>query len=199
MNPLLGQEIAALRVRYDEEPTHSDQVALLALQLFGGLAIAFNLTGRQRELLHGAALLHDIGWSQTPDGKGHHKESARLIREALWQALTPEEIELVALIARYHRKAIPQPEHEDFQALSAQSQNSVMILGGILRLADALDRTHTRKIEHAVMMDHQAALIVEVKPTGPWKAEREMFAAKSDMLRTALGREILCVAMDEVV
>jgi exopolyphosphatase/guanosine-5'-triphosphate,3'-diphosphate pyrophosphatase len=105
----LDQESLALRGRYDEEPSHSDQVAMLALQIFDGLGSWHKLDARSRELLHSAALLHDIGWSQTPDGKAHHKWSARLIQEYPWKNLAPEEVKLVAQVARYHRKDPPQP------------------------------------------------------------------------------------------
>ena len=119
----LIQESLALRTRYDEEPSHSDQVALLALQIYDGLQSWHKMNARPRQLLESAALLHDIGWSQTPDGKSHHKWSARLIREYTWKNLKPDEVMLVAQVARYHRKSPPQPDHEDFQALKPARRN----------------------------------------------------------------------------
>jgi len=190
MDPLL-QESLALRARYDEEPTHSDQVAKLALELYDGLQDWHAYPARQRELLHSAALLHDIGWSQTPDGKGHHKESARLIREYKWKHLLPDEMEFVAQVARYHRKAPPQLDHEEFQALKASAQKTVMILGGVLRLADALDRTHTARITGIGRVEiAKAAITVRVKPNGIWNAERATFEAKADMLQLAAKRPV---------
>jgi len=186
----LLQETLALRAKYDEEPSHSDQVALLTLQLYDGLAGWHQLAPRARELLHSAALLHDIGWSQTPDGKGHHKQSARLIRAHAWKNLQPDEVNLVAQIARYHRKAPPQPDHEEFQALKASAQKSVMILGGILRLADALDRTHTAQIAALEAHVTKEAITVRVQPKGTWNAERAMFEVKSDMLQLAAKRAV---------
>ena len=190
MDPLL-QESLALRARYDEEPTHSDQVAKLALELYDGLQDWHAFAARQRELLHSAALLHDIGWSQTPDGKGHHKESARLIREYKWKHLLPDEMEFVAQVARYHRKAPPQLDHEEFQALKASAQKSVLILGGILRLADALDRTHSARIAGIGSVElEKNAITVRVKPNGNWNAERATFEVKADMLQLAAKRPV---------
>ncbi len=190
MDPLL-QETLALRARYDEEPTHSDQVAKLALELHDGLQDWHRFPARSRELLYSAALLHDIGWSQTPDGKGHHKESARLIRGHTWENLSPEEVELVAQIARYHRKAPPQPDHEEFQALKPGAQKSVVVLGGILRLADALDRTHTARITSVGKIEvNKDAITVRVRPNGIWNAERATFEAKADMLQLATKRPV---------
>jgi exopolyphosphatase / guanosine-5'-triphosphate,3'-diphosphate pyrophosphatase len=194
----LIKESLALRARYDEEPSHSDHVAALALQIFDGLAEWHHLGPRARELLHSAALLHDIGWSQTPDGKGHHKWSAKLIQDHAWKTLTPEEMSLVAQIARYHRKAPPQPDHAEFHALKAAAQKSVMILGGILRVADALDRTHMGKIARLEAFATREAILVRIQPTGIWNAERVTFEMKADMLQMAAQRPVLCEAINAV-
>jgi len=194
VNTLL-QETRDLRARYDEEPSHSDHVAVLALQLFDGLRPWHGLGDRPRDLLHSAALLHDIGWSQTPDGKGHHKWSARLIEEHRWKALKREDVALVALTARYHRKTVPRPEHEPFHALPAPGQKLVMILGGILRLADALDRTHSGRIEKITVALTKEALTVRVEPKGKWDAERSMFETKRDMLEQVAERAVRCEAV----
>jgi exopolyphosphatase/guanosine-5'-triphosphate,3'-diphosphate pyrophosphatase len=188
----LVQESLALRARYDEEPSHSNHVSELALQIFDGLTSWHKLDARSRELLHSAALLHDIGWSQTPDGKGHHKWSAKLIQDHGWKNLAPDEVTLIAQVARYHRKAPPQPDHAEFHALKASAQKSVMILGGILRIADALDRTHSGKITRLEASSSKDAIVVRVQPGGIWNSERVMFEMKSDMLQIAAQRQILC-------
>ncbi len=195
MTPLI-EEALDLRARYDEEPSHSDHVALLALKLYDGLQGWHGMEPRSRELLHAAALLHDIGWSQTPDGKGHHKWSAKLVRGHDWRNLSPSEIELVAQVARYHRKAIPQADHHEFRALPLAAQKAVLILGGILRQADALDRTHTGKITDLAVEIRPEAIWVRVDPDGNWQAERAMFETKRDMLQVAAHREVRCGEME---
>jgi exopolyphosphatase/guanosine-5'-triphosphate,3'-diphosphate pyrophosphatase len=191
----LAEEVLALRARYDEEPSHSEQVTKLALEIFDGLKTWHRLEARPRELLRAAALLHDIGWAMTPDGKGHHKWSARLIREQAWKNLSPGEVAEVALIARYHRKAPPQPEHEEFHALPAPARKLVMVLGGILRIADALDRTHTARIERVAAEATDELITVRVKPRGTWDAERAMFEMKRDLLQLAAERPVECEPM----
>ena len=99
---------------------------------------------------------------------------------------------LVAQIARYHRKAPPEPDHADFHALPPSGQKQVMILGGILRVADALDRTHVGKIERLEASFTEKAILIRVKPTGAWKTEHDMVEAKRDMLERAAGRPVLC-------
>ena len=194
----LAQESLALRARYDEEPGHSDHVAALAAQIFDGLLPWHNLSPRSRKLLHSAALLHDIGWSQSPDGKGHHKWSARLIQDHAWKNLTPEEVPVVAQIARYHRKAPPQPDHAEFHALKPAAQKSVMILGGILRVADALDRTHTGMVARVEASVTKEAVLVRIQPAGTWNPEHVTFEMKADMLQMAAERPVLCEEMRAV-
>jgi exopolyphosphatase/guanosine-5'-triphosphate,3'-diphosphate pyrophosphatase len=190
MTPLL-EESLALRSRYDEEPSHSDHVAVLALEIFDALRGWHGRGARARALLQSSALLHDIGWSQTPDGRGHHKISARMIAAHDWKTLQPGEVDLVAQIARYHRKAMPEPGHAAFHALSRAGQKEVMVLGGILRVADALDRTHTGRIEKIVAATvTEDTLTLRVQPLGNWEAERDMFALKRNMLELAAERAV---------
>ena len=67
-----------------------------------------------------------------------------------------------------------------------------MILGGILRVADALDRTHTGKIERLEASITDKAILIRVKPAGTWETERSMVETKRDMLQLAAGRPVLC-------
>jgi exopolyphosphatase/guanosine-5'-triphosphate,3'-diphosphate pyrophosphatase len=188
----LAAETLALRARYDEEPSHSDQVTKLALLLFDGLRGWHGFDARARELMHAAALLHDIGWSQVADGRGHHKWSARLIRDHGWKNLARGEVEIVAQTARYHRKSPPRDDHAEFEALSSDDRRRVLVLGGILRLADALDRTHTQRVRGVETVVTPEKIIVRAAVGGPWEEEAAMFAAKKDMLERAAERPVVC-------
>jgi len=192
MNSDLLEETLVLRNRYDDEPVHSDHVAMLALQLFDALEPWHRLGARERELQQCGALLHDIGWSQTVEGRGHHKKSAKLIRREKWRHLAPEEVDIVSQIARYHRKSAPKAGHREFHALTPSAQRKVMILGGILRQADALDRTHIQKVTGVKARVTEQALIVEVKSGQPWPEERAIFEKKRDMLEAAATRAVKC-------
>jgi exopolyphosphatase/guanosine-5'-triphosphate,3'-diphosphate pyrophosphatase len=194
MKSSLRDEALALRGRYDEEPVHSDHVADLATQLFDALKPWHGLDSRARELLDAGALLHDIGWSQTPGGRSHHKESARLIRHHEWKHLRPDEVALVAQVARYHRRAIPEPDHEEFHALPKDAQREVLVLGGILRLADALDRTHTQRVTGVSAKVADEEIVVRVQTRQTWDEERTIFEKKRDMIELAAARPVRCEA-----
>src|SRR5262249_6868803 len=92
----------ARRFGYDE--AHARQVARLALQLFDATRRLHRLGSRERDLLEFAALLHDVGRSVSPSK--HHKHSSYLIRNGALEAFAPEEVSVIAAIARFHRGAI---------------------------------------------------------------------------------------------
>jgi exopolyphosphatase/guanosine-5'-triphosphate,3'-diphosphate pyrophosphatase len=121
---------------HDEE--HSFQVSRLALDIFAVVAPPFGLGEKERQMLESAALLHDVGYFISY--AGHHKHTYHLVRHADLFGFTPREREIIAHTARYHRKALPKKKHESFNRLTSQDQLLVMRLGGILRLADGLDR-----------------------------------------------------------
>ena len=121
---------------FDEE--HSLHVAQLAMEICQSLSARFGFTDKERRLLEAAALLHDVGYFI--NYSSHHKHSYHLIRHADLFGFTPRERELIANIARYHRKALPKKKHDQFTRLAAEDQTLVSRFGGILRLCDGLDR-----------------------------------------------------------
>jgi exopolyphosphatase/guanosine-5'-triphosphate,3'-diphosphate pyrophosphatase len=127
----------AQRCHYPQ--AHSHHVAKLAVQLFDQTAALHKLGGREREWLEYAALLHDIGYLINP--RQHHKHAYYLITQSNLDGLTAEEIELIANIARYHRRALPQVKHEPFEALLLKNRRTVQKLSALLRIADGLDRS----------------------------------------------------------
>ena len=123
---------------------HSQQVNQLAQRLFAGVAPLWAGEERDAQLLEAAALLHDVGYFISY--AQHHKHSYHLIRHADLFGFSPREREIVANIARYHRKSLPKKKHDNFARLSAEDRLLVMRLGGILRLADGLDRRRNRLV-----------------------------------------------------
>ena len=192
MNSDLLAEVLALRNRYDDEPVHSDHVTKLALELFDALEPWHKYGARERELQECGALMHDIGWSQTPEGRGHHKKSAELIRKHKWHHLAPDEVDLVAEIARYHRKSPPKPKHKHFHKLIPSAQRKVMVLAGILRQADALDRTHIQKVLAVDAKVTEGEIVVRVTSKLPWPEEKAIFEKKRDMLEKVATRLVRC-------
>jgi len=182
-----SEEFKILLDRHETEPDHPRQVARLALALFEGLSPLHRYGASERRLLECAALLHDIGWSVSgPEGRAHHKASSRLIREFSWKTLTPTEVLCVAAVARYHRKALPKPDHEDLKTLSPADHSRVEWLAACLRTADGLDRRHLQHVTRvSVRISRQQT---ELWVDAPGQIDEELAAAdqKSDLLRSVL-------------
>jgi exopolyphosphatase/guanosine-5'-triphosphate,3'-diphosphate pyrophosphatase len=127
-----------------DEP-HSRQVTKLALSLFDQTMSLHGLGPRERELLEFAGLLHDVGFAVAQSA--HHKHSLYLIRNADLDGFDPEELAVIANVARYHRKALPSERHPDFQALSEDDRRLVRRLASLLRIADGLDADHFQVVQ----------------------------------------------------
>ncbi|MGB0716822.1 MAG: HD domain-containing protein, partial [Phycisphaerae bacterium] len=91
-------------------------------------------------LLYYAALLHDIGYMISQ--KGHHKHSHYLIKNGELRGFTERETDIIALIARFHRKERPKRSHALLKGLPGEDRKIICKLVAILRVANALDRTH---------------------------------------------------------
>ncbi|HEX5576594.1 MAG TPA: Ppx/GppA phosphatase family protein, partial [Gemmatimonadales bacterium] len=123
---------------------HCEQVATLALAIFDGVKSRFDLPESSRDLLHAAAVLHDIGYLISH--AKHHKHAYHLILHGDLPGFTPHEVELIANVVRYHRKAFPRKRHENLAYLDRADRRLIARLSGILRIADGLDRTHSQSV-----------------------------------------------------
>lgn len=178
----------------DPDFAHSKRVAALALELFDGfqgaqLSEVFRQP-RQREILHAAALLHDVG--RVEKERGHHKLSHRMIsllRPPLgW---TPEAIERVALVARYHRGAEPRATHKEYAAFSPPEQDELRWLAATLRLADALDAGHDGRITHVRVENAREALILRAQGYTNELSDAVYLAEKKHLLETLCRRPVV--------
>ncbi len=176
----------ARKAHYERE--HSHQVAGLALELFDALRDAHELGEPERFWLYCAGVLHDIGWIQGQ--KGHHKTAQEMILSAADLHFDDEVRALIACVARYHRKALPAGGHEPYGSLSPVARRRVDILGGILRLADGLDRGHGGVISDIRAVISSGRIEIHCRASGPSGAERVVTEKKKGFLELALGRRV---------
>ncbi len=128
---------------YDE--THTVKVLDIANKIFDSLKEKFGLDEKDREILEAATILHDIGHSISH--AQHHRHSYYLIRNSELLGFNNDELEMIANVARYHRKSHPKVKHLEFNKLSSLNKSKVKMLAGILRIADGLDRGHNSVIK----------------------------------------------------
>jgi exopolyphosphatase/guanosine-5'-triphosphate,3'-diphosphate pyrophosphatase len=171
-----------------DEP-HANHVAGMALSLFDVLALPFGFRKQEKKLLEAAAILHDCGYFISYGS--HHKHSYHLIRHAELFGFTPRERELTAQIARYHRKSLPKRKHDAFQNLNDKDQVTVARLGGILRLADGLDRRRNGVIRNVSC--RFGGTSVSILLTAEEDISVEIFGAnaKKDLFEKAFGSTVV--------
>ena len=182
------RSVLDLARRCDWHQTHSEQVARICLDLFDQLKPLHNLGKKARELIEYTALLHDIGWHI---GKSnHHKHSKYLILHGDLKGFTPEEIKIMANMARYHRKSGPKPSHESFASLSNRGKEIVRVGAALLRISDGLDRSHCSVVSSLTCTIHRKRVDIRIKARGD--AELEIWGGeqKMDYFSKLFGREV---------
>jgi exopolyphosphatase/guanosine-5'-triphosphate,3'-diphosphate pyrophosphatase len=138
------RSVIELAERCNYRSEHAQQIAKLVLTLFDRTRAVHGLTDKDRELLEYAALLHDVGVHISYER--HHKHSYYLIKNGDLRGFDPEEVETLALVARYHRRATPARHHDGYRELPRKLRQSVRALAAMLRLAEGLDRSHAQAV-----------------------------------------------------
>jgi exopolyphosphatase/guanosine-5'-triphosphate,3'-diphosphate pyrophosphatase len=133
----LGRKFA-----FDEK--HARHVAMLSRKLFADLQAEHQLDQRMELLLYLAALLFEVG--HYVNVRSNHKHAMYLIRNSELFGLSRRDLLLVALVARYHRRSSPQPDHEGYATLDRNDRVAVSKLAAILRIAIALDETRAQRV-----------------------------------------------------
>jgi len=169
-------------------PAHAEQVARLALALFDQTRAIHGRTDREREWLEYAALMHDIGVHISYPR--HHKHSHYLIKNGDLRGFDPEEIDVMALLARYHRSGTPKKSHEEYAKLPSELRRSVRLLSSILRLAESLERSHAQVIGSVDLRDRGEDFLLQLHTSGD--AELEVWATNRHLrpFEKLLGKPI---------
>jgi exopolyphosphatase/guanosine-5'-triphosphate,3'-diphosphate pyrophosphatase len=182
------RSVIELAERCSYWPEHAHQIARLSLSVFDQTRSVHGLTDREREWLEFAALLHDIGTHISYPR--HHKHSYYLIKNGDLRGFEPQEAEIIALIARYHRKTRPRKTHPAFRGLGPKKQTAVRTLAAMLRFAETLDRSHAQAVSAVELHNRGGEYLVKLRTSGD--AELELWAAQRQIqpLERALGKPI---------
>jgi exopolyphosphatase/guanosine-5'-triphosphate,3'-diphosphate pyrophosphatase len=149
-----------------------------------------DLPAEGRELLEYAALLHDIG--HAVDHSRHHRHTYYLLNNTELLGFSPDEIQMIGLVARGHRKQAPKVSEPELQALPGGKRKLVRGLAALLRIADALDRTHFGVVKSLHVTKASGRIVIDVD-AGAENAELELWAAerRTDLLSRLLDRPIV--------
>jgi exopolyphosphatase/guanosine-5'-triphosphate,3'-diphosphate pyrophosphatase len=153
-----AESLEQVSQKYLYDAPHAQHVSQLALNLFYQLHELHQLPEKYAGILHAAAILHDIGlFIAHPK---HHKHSYYLIKSSGMNSFNKLDLDLIANIARYHRKAHPSQKHLAFSQLTPGNQQVVRKLGAILRVVDALDYKHDQRVKMINCALHKSKSLV---------------------------------------
>jgi len=172
--------------KYGCDKLHAETVMEHALALFDILQKEHLCTPKHRMMLQVSALLHDIG--MFINARGHHKHSNYLIRNTEFIGLSQDDITIIALIARYHRKSPPRLTNPEFAALPREQRLVVCKLAAILRVADALDRVHDQNLGKLKFKLTERELRCIPSQGVHVYAERIALGEKGDLFKLMYGR-----------
>jgi exopolyphosphatase/guanosine-5'-triphosphate,3'-diphosphate pyrophosphatase len=184
------RSIEALAARWMGENRHGRQVARLALALFDAVGPQLGLGSELRELLEYGALVHDIG--HVMDRDRHHRHGAYLVRNAELLGFGLNEIEFLAHLVRTHRKQAPKSASPELRTLPPRWRRNLRGVSAVLRVADALDRTHVGVVKSIEISHRAGRWVVEVDARGR-DAELELWAAerRAELLGRLLDQPVM--------
>lgn len=201
LQDLRRRSVVRLMERADDQPDHARETARLALQLYDQLLPLLDMDERvapeARPLLEAAALLANVGVSISHSG--HHKHSYYVIRNSQHLAgFTDREIEVIAQVARYHRKSTPKVKHPEWAELDAEDRQLVRNLAAVLRVAIGLDRSHGSRVASVEVGWDDEAITIVLHPAGAAPVDLEVHAAgqRSGLLADVTGRDVAVRAVE---
>jgi exopolyphosphatase / guanosine-5'-triphosphate,3'-diphosphate pyrophosphatase len=189
---LTAQILSAARSmgrKYHFDESHAERVLELSVRLFDELRTEQRMTDTHRLYLEVSALLHDIGLFIS--SSSHHKHSYYLISSSELFGLRRRELELIANIARYHRRAMPQRSHQPFMALDRDERMIVSKLAAILRVANALDKDHLQKAIDLKISREGDHLILVAQNISDLTMGKLALASRSDFFAEVFGKKII--------
>jgi len=197
------------------EQSHSEQVAKLSLQIFDQLksdgvvmkfvdqdapegegnkgsirrgGVRWGSDPAERTILEAAGVLHDVGIMV--EYRRHHKHSATIVRHADLAHWSDRDREVLAQACRYHRRSEPSERHEEFGALGATERGLVQRIAAVLRIADGLDRSHTRVVQEVRVRKGKQSLMLAVHASSHAHEERRAAGDKGGLLESLIGMSI---------
>jgi len=160
------------------DANHAIQVCRLSLLLFDNLREIHYLDARERRWLECAAILHDIGWVE--GWRGHHKASLRIILSTSLLSFNDRERYIIGSIARYHRGDYPKKKHGHYFALKPGDRKIVRKLSAILRLANAMDSSHSSLVKGMTVKITRKNLVITCITDKTYSEEDEKIQSQRD-------------------
>jgi len=171
--------------KYHADERHGLHTAALARAIFEATQAQHGMGETERLLLEVASIVHDIG--NYVAARGHHRHAYYLLVNSEVFGLSKMDLEIVANVARYHRKGAPQSDHPAYAALPRSARLTVNRLSAILRVADALDKAHAQRIQIPKITVEDGELRIDVEGSEDLALERLTLDQKSALFEEVFG------------
>jgi len=178
----------SLARKYSVHRSHAAQAARLSQLIFDATAELHQLEEHDSLLLQCAAIVHECG--NFINARSHHKHSHYIILNSEIFGLGQRDLTIVALVARYHRRSGPKPSHSGYRDLSSDERMRVSKLAAILRVADALDRTHTARVDDIEVHINKRKLNITLQGIDDVSVERVAMRSKADLFQDIYGLSV---------
>jgi exopolyphosphatase/guanosine-5'-triphosphate,3'-diphosphate pyrophosphatase len=188
------RSVHEIAYRFQWEERHAQHVAATATVLFDLCRPLYDGPASDAELLEYAALLHDVGYLVSHDTHAQH--SRYLIKNADLQGFQPEEIDIISLVARYHRGGPPKPSHAHYGACSQPVQRRIRQLASLLRIAEGLDRSHFQNVVALRARLTGEALTLSLATKGDPQLEVWSGQEEGHLFEEEFGRELRIESTD---
>jgi exopolyphosphatase / guanosine-5'-triphosphate,3'-diphosphate pyrophosphatase len=181
--------------KYNCEMNHANCVEKLAMMIYREMQPEHKLAPRYALLLRVASILHDCG--RFISLSSHHKHSQYLIENSDLFGLSRDDIKIVAMTARYHRRAEPKPTHPDYNALTRDEKLAINKLAAMLRVADALDNLHTQDVANCIVERRESELLFRFSTANDLNAARLALREKARLFEQIFGISVTPVTQSE--
>lgn len=175
--------------KFDFDEAFAKHTAELASKLFAQLRDAHQLESRFEVILYVAALLHEIG--NAISDRSNHKHAMYIIRNSELFGLTRHDVLLVALLARYHRRAFPQPSHDSYGTLQLDQRVIVSKLAAILRLAIALNASRSGRVKDIRCSSERNRMVIQVPGVEDVSLEQLAMRQNRGLFEEIYGKPVL--------
>lgn len=189
---LAGEVLRSAQIlakRYQSDPSHGNHVRLLCEFFFKELEELHQLSQHDLLLLQVAAILHEVGTYISP--RAHHQHSEYLILNSEIFGLDRQDVTMIALIARYHRHSGPNLDHARYAGLDTTNRIRVCKLAALLRVADALERTHGQRVTQIRLRIDKGRLHIRLPGLADASVERLAMQSKGDLFEQIFGLAIV--------
>ncbi len=182
------KEVERMCLHFGAPLKHARKVAAMASTLFHELQPLHQLSPGYGKLLEAAAYLHDIG--HYVNDVSHHKHSYYLVSNSDISGFTRTELEFIANLCRYHRKAAPSPEHANLRALGQEERLALLLMIPLLRIADSLDRSGEQRIQTIDCQIRNGQALIQLHAAGEVELEQWAAGRTGELFRQVYGRPL---------